>query len=80
MDRRGRRRDARGEDRLAEKGVHEAGFAVVELPHDDEVEAIFLELLHQLTMVLEALGAEAARDRRAPAAPPSRPAYVREIP
>ena len=47
-------------------------FAVIELADDDEVEAILLELLHEIAVeaLLQALRAEAAGDvRRAPAAP-----------
>ena len=49
---------------LAEERVHERGLAVVELADDDEVEAVLLELLHEVAVdaLAQALRAERARD------------------
>ena len=44
----GGRRDADGQDARAEQRVHEGRLAVVEFADHDEVEAIGLELLHEL--------------------------------
>src|SRR5262249_41649519 len=49
----GRRGHADGKDAFTEERVHERALAVIELADDDEVEAIFVELFHQLA--LEAL-------------------------